>query len=42
MRQQQDAIHWKNTCLEYFQQFSGLPIPDSVADVTHPQTKIEQ
>jgi alpha-glucuronidase len=28
--QEIEAKWWRNACLHYFQQFSGLPFPDSI------------
>ena len=35
MTQARDANWWKDGCLLYFQQFSGMPIPDNVTPPVH-------
>ena len=35
MTQARDANWWKEGCLLYFQQFSGMPIPDNVTPPVH-------
>lgn len=35
MTQARDANWWKEGCLLYFQQFSGMPIPDNVTQPVH-------
>ena len=35
MIQARDAQWWKDACLLYFGQFSGMPLPDDVAPPVH-------
>ncbi|MFZ5495640.1 MAG: alpha-glucuronidase family glycosyl hydrolase [Verrucomicrobiota bacterium] len=35
-RQEQEAVHWRDACLLYFQQFSKRPLPAGVEPATQP------
>lgn len=35
-RQEQEAVHWRDACLLYFQQFSQRPLPAGVEASAHP------
>ena len=35
-RQEKEAIHWRDACLLYFQQFSQRPLPAGVEPAAHP------
>jgi alpha-glucuronidase len=34
-RQEQEAVHWRDACLLYFQQFSQRPLPAGVEAPAH-------
>ncbi|SFC55451.1 alpha-glucuronidase [Parapedobacter composti] len=34
--QYQEAVRWRDACVLYFQQFSGMPIPDGLGHPEHP------
>lgn len=40
--QARDAQWWKDGCLLYFQQFSGMPFPDEVTPAVHSLEELEQ